>query len=108
MARYQKNQIELLDTSSSSKHSWQAVVGFTGEQKQCRFQDQNRQTKVLSDGNVGLGVRNNSDRGLAKLPCLKPTVILYKVSPLLGTNKQCKSFQVTYFKFLFKCAAMVY
>ena len=33
-------------TSSSSKHSWQAAVGFIGEWAQCRFPDQHRQTKV--------------------------------------------------------------
>ena len=27
-------------------------------------------------GKAGLGVRNNSDRVLAKLPCLEPAVIL--------------------------------
>ena len=27
----EKEQFELLHTSSSSKHSWRAVVGFTGE-----------------------------------------------------------------------------
>ena len=26
--------------------------------------------------NAGIGVRNNSDKGLAKLPCLEPAVIL--------------------------------
>ena len=42
------------------------------------FPDQNRQTKVLCwwDDNAGLGGRNNSNRGLAILPCLEPTVIL--------------------------------
>ena len=74
----EKEWFELLDTSSSSKHSWRAAVGFAGEGAQCRFPDQNRQTKVLCrvDDNAALGVRNNSDRGLAKLPCLEPAVIL--------------------------------
>ena len=31
MARLQKEQFELLDTSSSSKHSWRAAVGLAGE-----------------------------------------------------------------------------
>ena len=35
-----------------------------------------RRPKVYAGENTGLGVRNNSDRGLAKLPCLEPTVIL--------------------------------
>ena len=74
-----KEQFDLLDTCSSSKHSWGAVVGFAGEWAQCRFPDQNRQTKIVCqwDDNACLGVRNNSDRSLAKLPCLEPAVILY-------------------------------
>ena len=44
----EKVWFELLDKSSSSKQSWWTAVGFAGEWAQCRFPDQNRQTKVLS------------------------------------------------------------
>ena len=69
----EKEQFELLDTS---------IVGFAGEWAQCRFLDQNRQTKVLCwwDDNAGLGVRN-------KLPCLELAV--YTVISISSvTNKQ--------------------
>ena len=68
----------ILDTSSSSKYFWRAIVGLAGEWAQYRFPDQKRQTQVLCwwDNNTGLSVKNNGDRGLAKLPCLEPAVIL--------------------------------
>ena len=44
------------------------------EWAKCRFPEHNRQTIVLCwwDVNASLGVRSNSDRGLAKLPFLEP------------------------------------
>ena len=77
-----------LPRSRSSKHTWRAV-GFTGEWAQCRFPDQNRQPKFYASKVITptyLRVGNLSDRGLAKLLCLEPTVILWLVSPLLQTK----------------------
>ena len=53
----EKEWFELMDTSSSSKHSWRAAVGFADAlcSLRCRFPDQ--------DNYAGLGVRNNTDRG---------------------------------------------
>ena len=53
----ERDWFELLDTSSSSKHSLQAVVGFAGECAQCSLR-----TKDLCwwDDNAVLGVRNIS------------------------------------------------
>ena len=60
----EKEQFELLDTSSSSKHSFRSIVEFAGEWAQCMFPDQNCHTKVLCwwDDNAGLGARNNGER----------------------------------------------
>ena len=46
-----------------------ALLGSSNGWAQCRFPDQNRQTKVLCwwDDNASLGVRNNSDRGFWSL-----------------------------------------
>ena len=40
-----------------------------------KFSDYNNSCGWCDD-NTGLGVRNNNDRGLAKLPYLEPAVIL--------------------------------
>ena len=63
--------LKALLASSSGIRLWVSTV-------QCRVPDQNRQTKVLCwwEDNAGLEVRNNSDMGLAKLPCLEPAVIM--------------------------------